>query len=427
MLITILTTGTRGDTQPYIALGLKLKASGHTVRIAAFENFGDFIKSFGLEFYPVEGDISKFVSSKMFKDAMSADNPLKFFKSLSNKEFNDALLGVQRDLFNACEGSNLIVYHPGAPIGYFVAQKLGIPCVLASPFPMSPTKEYPSLIFYDGIRLGKLFNYLTHKVFENGFWFAIKSPLEQYWKQLHGSAPKNFSCPYDKQNTKRFPTVTSCSNYDFPGPKDWPRNVYSDGYWFLDEEKEWEPPKELTDFLQKGPPPVYIGFGSVVDIEKSEETTGIIIEALKLSKQRGVLATGWNGTAKLDKVSDDLFILESAPHSWLFPLMSAVVHHGGAGTTAAGLRAGVPSIIIPHSNDQFAWGRRVHELGVGPKAIPRKKLTAQNLSAAINEALADGVKEKAKKLGEQIRSEKGAEKAAQIIIDVLEKEKNEAK
>jgi sterol 3beta-glucosyltransferase len=145
-----------------------------------------------------------------------------------------------------------------------------------------------------------------------------------------------------------------------------------------------------------------------------------MIEALKRSGQRGMLVTGWSGMSKIDNLPDDVFMLESAPHAWLFPRMAAVVHHGGAGTTAAGLRAGVPTIIIPNGNDQFAWGRRVYELGVGSKPIPRKNLTAEKLSDAIHYVLTGKIKDAAKEIGKKIQSENGVETAARIIIDCLE-------
>ena len=168
-----------------------------------------------------------------------------------------------------------------------------------------------------------------------------------------------------------------------------------------------------------GAPPVYIGFGSIGNDSSAAKTTEIVVDALKLSGQRGILATGWKGMSKIDNISKDIFILESAPHSWLFPKMAAVANHGGAGTTAAGLRAGIPSIVIPHSNDQFAWGRRVYELGVGSKPIPRKKLTAEKLSDAIKLVLTKEIKDKAKNLGMKIQSENGAATAAMIIANCL--------
>lgn len=417
MKITILSTGSRGDTQPYVALGVQLKKSGHTVRLAAFQNYESFVKDHGLEFYPIRGDVSIIAAGADGKDAMQADNPLKIF--LSFNKLKAHVFDLQQDFFNACKDSDVIVYHPGAAIGYFAARHFNIPSVLATPFPMSPTREYPSLIFYDAPRLGKGINFLSHKILEQIMWFASSSPLKDFWKQEFGKLPMDLSNPFSKQTSKRLPTIISCSEFVFPTPSDRSEHVHTTGYWFLDEEAGWNPSVELLNFLEKGSPPVYVGFGSIGNSDVALQTTELVINALKRSGQRGVLATGWNGMSKLKNIPDDIFILESAPHSWLFPHMAAVVHHGGAGTTAAGLRAGVPSIIVPFGNDQFAWGRRVYELGVGPMPIPRKQLTAEKLADAIQSALSNEMVNAAKELGKNIQSEKGTETAARVIEDVF--------
>jgi sterol 3beta-glucosyltransferase len=162
-----------------------------------------------------------------------------------------------------------------------------------------------------------------------------------------------------------------------------------------------------------------VGFGSLSDSATAEQTTNLIVDALKRSGQRGILATGWNGMSKRDDLPETIYMLESAPHAWLFPRMAAVVHHGGAGTTAAGFRAGVPGIIIPHSNDQFAWGRRAYELRVGARPIPRKNLTAEKLADAIQYALSENVKAAAQDLGRKIQGENGVESAVKVVLDCL--------
>lgn len=423
MRITILTTGTRGDTQPYLALGIALKKEGHMVRVAAFENYESFVKEHGLEFYPIKGDISKVASSEGAKDARQADNPLKFI--LSFNKLKSLVFGLQKDFFDACIGSDAIVYHPGAAIGFFIAQYLNIPAILASPFPMTPTTAYPALIFYDSLRLGKGFNLATHKIFGQIMWSASSSAIKQFWMGKFGHAPENFSSPFSKQNSRRNPTIVSCSKHIFHQPADWPKHTTNTGYWFDDQEIGWQPAPELLDFLEKGPAPVYVGFGSLGDPALAVQTTELVIEALKNAGKRGILATGWSGLAKIESIPEEIFILESAPHTWLFPRMAAVVHHGGAGTTAAGLRAGVPGIIIPHSNDQFAWGRRVFELGVGTKPIPRKNLTAERLSAAIKVALSNEIRTASKELGIKIQSEDGARTAAEIIINCFDQKESD--
>lgn len=417
MLITILAIGSRGDVQPYLALGAELKKTGYRVRVATFRNFETFINDLGLEFFPVHGDVAQIAASaEMQTSTMQADNPLKLL--LSFNKLKSYVFELQKDLFDACEGTDAILYHPGATIGYFIAQQRNIPSIFAPPFPMTPTRAYPSLIFYDRARLGGAYNRLTHKIFEQIMWMASNAPVKQFWKQKFGHAPKNFTSPFPRQTTRTAPTIVSCSHYVFPQPEDWPAHVHTTGYWFLDDEQNWQPSAALLNFLDKGKPPVYVGFGSVGNPKLAAQTTSLVVDALQRAGQRGVLATGWSGMTQQNDLPEDIYMLESAPHSWLFPRMAGVVHHGGAGTTAAGLRAGVPAVVIPLANDQFAWGRRVQELGVGT-SIPRKKLTAENLAQAISFALTPAIQTAAKDLGTKIQSENGVETAVKIIRESL--------
>jgi sterol 3beta-glucosyltransferase len=197
-------------------------------------------------------------------------------------------------------------------------------------------------------------------------------------------------------------------------PADWPEHVHMNGYWFLDSSPGWEPAPGLVDFIQAGPPPVYIGFGSMAN-QEPKQMAQLVIEALQRCGQRGLLASGWGGL-KSGELPGSIFTIDQAPHAWLFPQMAAVVHHGGAGTTAAGLRAGVPGIVIPHMQDQPYWGRRVHDLGVGPAPIPRRKLTAGKLTNAITQAVGDqDIREKARLVGEKIRAEDGLGRTVKLI------------
>ncbi len=417
MVITILTGGSRGDTEPYIALGSALKKAGYKVRIATFEKYEKSAKEYGLDFYPIKGDVSAVASSDDLQSAMKADNPIKVLFSFN--KMRSYVYDLQEQYFEACQGSEVIIYHPGMPIGYFAAKKLGIPSIFAPPFPMTPTSDFPSLIFYKAPRLGKRFNLFSHRMLERIMWFASKAPLKQFWKKKFGKKPKNFTSPFKEQNSKDNPTIISCSQHVFPKPADWSDHVHITGYWFLEEKSDWKPPEELLSFLEKGNPPIYIGFGSIKDKSKAEETTRMVLDALQETGYRGIIALGEKGMVELDDLADNVFVLERAPHSWLFPKMAAVIHHGGAGTTAAGLHAGVPSIIIPYTNDQFAWGLRIEELAVGSKPIPRKKLSSKKLAQAINFALTEEIKQNAKELGKKISSENGAQIAAEIVGNLL--------
>jgi UDP:flavonoid glycosyltransferase YjiC (YdhE family) len=186
------------------------------------------------------------------------------------------------------------------------------------------------------------------------------------------------------------------------------------GYWFLEPRDEWTPPPALEAFLEAGSPPVYVGFGSMSSRDP-EETADLVMEALARTGQRAVLLSGWSGLQKTD-VPDSMFMLEPVPFAWLFPRVAAVVHHGGAGTTAAGLRAGVPSVVIPFFGDQFFWGACVTRLGAGPEPVPRKKLTAERLANAIQQAVSDPtVAERAADVGAKIRAEDGVAGAVAVV------------
>jgi UDP:flavonoid glycosyltransferase YjiC (YdhE family) len=204
------------------------------------------------------------------------------------------------------------------------------------------------------------------------------------------------------------------SPHVIPPPPDWGADTHVTGYWFLDPPSGWTPPPALHEFLAAGPPPVYVGFGSMSS-RNPQATAKLVLDALGAAGQRAVLLAGWSGLRPAD-LPDSVLMVDSVPFAWLFPRMAAVVHHGGAGTTAAGLRAGVPSIVVPFFGDQPYWGRRVAELGVGPAPIPRKRLTVEVLAGAIDRAVTDPVlRRRAAELGVRIRVEDGVARAVGVV------------
>jgi sterol 3beta-glucosyltransferase len=413
MKISILTAGSRGDVQPYIALGLALKKAGYTVRIATFENFKSLVENSELGFFTVRGDVKQVIRTELGRSAIRPDNPLKVM--LSFKQLKKLVGDLQQDFYNACLDADAIIYHPGAAIGYFIAQEHKIPSILATPYAFTPTSDYPSLLFYNLPRLGKAFNILSYRIQSQIFWSTASQAIRDFWRAHFGHTPPGFTNPILKQITQNNPTLISYSQHVFPRPASWPEHVHITGYWFLEDEAGWQPPQDLLDFLKGGKPPVYVGFGSVGDASHVEQKTHLVIEALKQSNQRAVIATGWNALTKIDELPGNIFMIDELPHRWLFPQMAAVIHHGGAGTTAEGFSAGIPSIILPYGNDQFAWGLRAFELGVGPRPVPQKHLTSEALSNAITAALKPQVLTAARLLGENIRQERGSENAVEII------------
>jgi len=410
-MITILCSGSRGDFQPYIALAQELQKLGKSVRIAGGKSFEDFIKSYGIDFYSLSVDyLSADIDPKLLQDAQSSDNPLKML--LTFNKMKKYVFGLTAEMFSACQGSELIVYHPGCTIGYFAGEKLGIPSILAAPFPMHKTKEIASLIAYGKTKMPKA---LSYKLLQGMLWMAGKTGIAAFFKEEYGKLPENFGSPFERVD-KNHPAIISCSNFVFPRPKDWNASIHQNGYWFVEENIDYKPSEELSDFLKNGEKPVYIGFGSVFDSKQKDETVKIIIDALNTSGKRGIIC----GMGDVQNLPGNLLAINSIPHSWLFERVSLVCHHGGAGTTAAGFKAGIPSIIIPFSNDQFAWAHRAYDLGVGSKPIYRKKLTSDKLASAIQYALKDDVIKNAKTLSKNIATENGAKDCAKVIIECLQ-------
>ncbi len=418
MKIKVITAGSRGDIQPYVALGLGLQMAGHDVCIVTHKSFTQFIKSYGLDMYPIEVDPEELVNSEKGKKMLeNGSNPfisIKCFLEL----YKEALGEFLDSLLPACEGADALIFSMTAFACYFVAEKLKIPAVATYLFPFNRTKAFPSVFLPPDIKLGGSFNFFSHALSEQIFWQPVRPVINKWLKKTLKMDPIPFISGFSRLNKLKFPIIYGYSSLVIPKPKEWGDWIKVTGYWYLDQPLEWQPPNDLLEFLDSGSPPVYIGFGSMVN-RNPEESAEIVLRALEKSKSRGILLSGWGGLQKSD-LPNNVFLTNSVPHDWLFPQMSAVVHHGGAGTTSAGLRAGIPSVIIPFFADQPFWADRVHMLGVGPKPIPRKKVTPENLAEAIKIATSDvKIQKKAARVGQAIRQENGIENAVNQINKII--------
>lgn len=405
-MINILCSGSRGDIQPYIALAQQLRRLNLQVSIVAGASFGELIRGYGVGFKPLSADLhTADIDPELLAAARTSDNPLKMLRTFNRMKRYASLM--TEEMLAACEESKVVVYHPGCVVGYFAAQRLGVPAVLASPFPLHATSERASVIAYGRYRLP---NRLTYTMLQTMLWMAASQGVGDLWKTKFGRRPDHFGRPYERVDGNH-PAVISCSNYVFSRPKDWSEHIHQDGYWFVEEDKAYTPSVDLAGFLADGKPPIYFGFGSVFHEGERDALVQIIAEALRMRGQRGVLS----GMGDVRDLPSNLLAIGSVPHTWLFPRCAAVCHHGGAGTSAAGFRSGSPTIIVPFSNDQFAWGHRAHHLGVGVKPIPRRQLTASRLAEAIADASAQRIKESANTLAHRIGSEAGAAASARVI------------
>jgi sterol 3beta-glucosyltransferase len=417
MRIAIIALGSRGDIQPYIALGKGLKAAGNIVRLVTHENFEVLVSSYGLEFCPVKGNVQEFMETPEMQGLLEKGNFLAI-NALASKASQRAAIDWAEGSLAACQEIELLIVGVGGLfLSLALAEKFKLPLLQAYIFPFTPTTAFPAILFPQSIsKLGGYVNRLSHHLFRQIMWQGSRTGDELGRKKVLGLPTAPFWGPYNSKHFQRYPVLYGLSPSIIPKPSDW-RNTQMTGYWFLDEATNWTPPAALLDFLKRGSPPVYIGFGSMGS-RNPEKTADIVLQAIALTGERAILQSGWGGLSKSD-LPNTVFMVDSISHSWLFPRMAAVVHHGGAGTTAAGLRAGVPTIIIPFFGDQPFWGQRIAELGVGPKPIPRKQLTSKRLAEGINRVMTDRLmRQRAADLGAKIQAEDGIAHAVAIVQEI---------
>ncbi|MCE7987422.1 MAG: glycosyltransferase [Caldilinea sp. CFX5] len=321
------------------------------------------------------------------------------------------------DVWPAAQDADLIIQSPTGCAALEAAQLYGIPAIMASPLPLASTRRFPSF-FLGALRfaMGGGYNIFTHRLMQFVIWQGMGARLTNPLRQQLGLPTlRSYADFFAESRRLGVPWLYGYSPHVLPKPSDWDTDQHVTGYWFLAAPPDWQPPTDLLRFLASGPPPIYIGFGSMGHGDPARQTQ-LARRALALSGQRGVLLSGWGGMVQ-QSPAPDLFFVENIPHDWLFPRMAAVVHHGGAGTTGAGLRAGVPNLITPFApNDQVAWAEQVEKLGVGVRLPGINRLTAEQLAAAMQCAVTDAtLRARAADLGAKISAEDGVGRASEII------------
>ena len=401
--ITCLTIGSRGDVQPYVALCKGLLAEGHKPKIATHAEFEPWVRKHGIDFAPVEGDPAELmricVENGMFTYSFLREASLKF------RGWIDELLS---SAWTACQNTDILIESPSAMAGIHIAEALGVPYFRAFTMPWTRTRAYPHAFAVPEHKMGGAYNYITYVMFDNVFWKAIAGQVNRWRKKELGLHSTNL----DKMQPNKVPFLYNFSPSVVAPPLDYSDWIRVTGYWFLDEASGWTPPEELAHFIKQaradGKKIVYIGFGSIVVADPAALTKTVVDSVLK-ADVRCILSKGWSdrlGTkdANVPEVPlpPEILQIKSAPHDWLFQQIDAAAHHGGAGTTGASLRAGLPTIVKPFFGDQFFFGSRLEDLGVG---ICMKKLNVSVFSRALWEAThSERMIIKAKVLGEQIRT-----------------------
>ncbi|MGA2975578.1 MAG: glycosyltransferase [Spirochaetia bacterium] len=418
MRLTVLAAGSQGDVRPFTALGAGLARAGHDVRMATHDTFQGIVASAGLEFARIGVNPLEIVQGKTGQAWLaSMDNPIRFMSNVARLA-RDVLDSLNDDAWAACQGSDAIIYSlPLSLSGHTMADSLGVPGIPAALYPLHPTRAFPSIMTPRLPLHGGAANWLSGRVVVQVFWQVFRSQQNRWRKSRLGLPPHPLRPPLASWRKNGVPVLYGYSPSVVPQAGDWDQTCAVCGYWFSPMES-WSPPAALSDFLAAGPMPLYIGFGSMASADPSR-MTAIVLEALRRTGHRAILASGWGGLLD-EALPQSVLPVESVPHEWLFPRVAAAVHHGGAGTTAAALRAGIPSIVVPFFADQFFWGLRLSQLGAASPPLPQKKLSVQGLVQAIQSVTGTPSYAKgARMLSEKIAAERGVDAAVGVVDGYL--------
>jgi sterol 3beta-glucosyltransferase len=403
MRVAILTVGTRGDVQPFVAFGAGLQAAGHTVRICTHPEFETLVTGRGLEFHAVAaGALSQGAETeegRRWARQQTRWTPtwvglLRDARSVAHERMRDAAEGT-------ADADVIVATNLTQILGWQLARERDVPLVRA-------------LLNAPGYWMARRTNRPVAAVVRQGAWLAARPWLNGVREQALGLPPLPLREPIGTLDRERQLVLYPFSPSVFPKPAGWGDWVEVTGSWRLDGAVDPDPPAELQAFVEDGPPPVCLGFGTQLDPDPVATTT-TMVEALRRAGRRGVLLRAPQALEGVD-LGDDVVAVERVPHDWLFARCTAVVHHAAAGTTATALRAGVPSVCVPHNADQFTWARRVAELRAGPPPIARRKLAVDRLAPAIIGATTSGVlRDGARALAARIAAEDGVARAVEVF------------
>lgn len=411
MRIVIIATGSWGDVRPNGVLAHALQKAGYEVLLVAAEEFREWVEERGIAFAGLT------INTQAVLDAQTDSRNL--FQTIRwMRKVTQTTIQMGREIADFIHDGDVVLLNEGVlPLVNGALEKHNVRHIHVNLQPWAPTGEFSGMAPAPPawLPIRSAYNRWTGSLVRRGQWWSMGGMGNQIRTEYLGLLKQTWA--KHRAMLESTPSLLLVSPHVLPLPLDWQPHHRITGYIF-DDESRWEAPQALLDFLAAGDKPVYIGFGSMRE-RKPEETTRLFLDAVKRAGKRAILLSGWAGIGASD-LPEDVFLLNYAPHNWLFPRMAAVVHHGGAGTTASGLRAGVPSVIVPVMSDQPFWGRRIYELGAGTKPIPRSRLTTNNLAAAITEASTNRAMQKnAAELGAKIAPEDGVREAVRAISEFL--------
>jgi sterol 3beta-glucosyltransferase len=407
MKIAIVTGGTRGDVQPYVAVGAALKARGHDVRVATHDEYAPFVRANGLEHRTIRGSLRELMATDLGRAWLASSESITDYARYAKLLFEPLQRGWCEDADAAVEGADAVAFYLLLPGGLYAAERRGIPAAALTPYPSVPSRE---LLMSPAAWLVRAPGVLKRALGKATWWLGFRAMYESHlaYRESVGLPRYRAGDPISNVIQSDTPIIHLFSRAVLDRPADWASHHHVAGFADLSA-AGYEPPPELASFVTS--PAIYVGFGSMTGFDPPA-LTEIVSRAIRLAGVRAVVSRGW--TELSPPPSEDIYVVDDVPHAWLFPRVETVVHHGGAGTLAAGLRAGRPTVVAAFFGDQPFWGRVNQRLGTGPAPLLRKTLTAESLAAAITEA--KRYETRAKETGARLRSEDGAGRAAELLL-----------
>lgn len=406
MKILMVGWGTTGDVYPLLALSKRLSIENQ-VRVCAPLIYKDKISQIGIDYYEVGTTFDLEEFHQTMDTLIRMRDPMGPLVLIAKE-------GVLRhgekwyhDCLKAMNGYDLVICHSIDIPAQEAAIRLGIPWITVTYCP--GFIKTPDNAPYPFPNCSRPFNRLIWSLVKIRLGYAIDPLFNQFIKSVGGNPRSSVA---SEEMYSPYMNLVAASPAICPSAELSP-NHKTTGVWFLSEQ-DYTPPPDLVNFLEDGPPPIIISFGSMGGSD-GIETTQILIDAIKMTNQRAVIQAGW-GLLGAQATEENIYFTEYVPHRWLFPKGSCVIHHGGAGTTAAVCQAKVPSIVVPHIGDQFYWGKRLFNIGVSPKSLPRRNLTAKRLAGRIQQVMnTPTMTENAESLGTQMDTEDGLTTAVNLI------------
>ncbi|HEV7736474.1 MAG TPA: glycosyltransferase [Chlamydiales bacterium] len=409
MKVAILTLGSQGDIRPFVALSLALQAEKHYVIIATNPENEKYCQQHGIPFCALEGDLAACI--KKNRDEQPNLGKIKVVRTLIRSSF-EALREQFKSLNRLLHNMDAVFYHPGVFTARHVIEARKIPSIGIYFQPEIPSKYYSCCLLPPNLPLKKWSNLAGHYVIAQLFWTPFRKIINE-WRANNGLTKLGVLAPLSYPPFKAVPIVIAASSELIPPAPDWPSNAHVAGFLQLSQ-SDWVPSPSLLKYLRSGPPPMYVGFGSLTE-NCDEKMSDVLIKTLEKLPERVLLCGPFKHINK-NSLPPNIEFIESAPHAWLFPQMKAIVHHGGAGTTHAALMAGKPTLAIPFIVDQFHWGEKIHEMNVGPKPLPASQFTEEGFSRSLDELLNIlSYALFAKALSEKMQQENSAKKIIQIF------------